>query len=116
MSTGKWSSCLPAATSSTGGDDRLGKLLVELAEFQVGLCAGGLEVAKRMDHGERHGLVRDGKVVDGAGRRCAVQRIGRHLHLAHRVAFDAEFTHQVRHTSVQLRYAASQLGVKRYAS
>ena len=41
----------------------------------------------------RHRLVGDGKIFDGPRGRRAVQRVGRHLHLAHRVAFGAELAH-----------------------
>ncbi len=71
-------------------DDRLGEFLIELAEFQVGQCTGGFQVSERMDDGGRHGLECNGKVFDGARGGCAVQCVGRHVHFAHRVAFDAE--------------------------
>ena len=66
-----------------------GELLVELAELLVRRRAGGLQVSERVDDGRRHGLVGNGKVVDGARGRRAVQGVGRHLHFAHRVAFSA---------------------------
>ena len=47
-------------------------------------------MAERVDHGGRNGFVGDGKIFDGARGGRAVQGVGRHLHLAHRVAFDAE--------------------------
>ena len=47
-------------------------------------------MAERVDHGGGHRLVGDGEILDRPRGRRAVQGIGRHLHLAHRVAFGAE--------------------------
>ena len=93
MSTGKCSSCLPAATSFDAAMIASASFSSSLPSSQVGLRAGGLQMAEGVDHRRGHGLVGDGKVVDGAGGRCAVQRVGRHLHLAHRVAFGAKLAH-----------------------
>ena len=35
------------------GDDGIGELLIELAEFEVGLGTGGLKVAERMENSRR---------------------------------------------------------------
>ena len=60
-----------------------------LPSSQIRRGARGLQVPEGMDHRRRHRLVGDGKIVDGAGGRGAVQRVGGHLHLAHRVAFNS---------------------------
>ncbi len=64
-----------------------------LPSSQIRLSTSGLEMSERVDHRGRHGLVGDGKVFDGSRGGRAVQRVGRHLHLAHRVAFDAKIAH-----------------------
>ena len=64
-----------------------------LPSSQVRGGARGLQMAEGVDHRRRHGLEGDGKVVDGAGGRGAVEGVGRHLHLAHRVAFGAGGCH-----------------------
>ena len=52
-------------------------------------------MTERMNHCRRHGFERDGEILDCAGGRCAVERIDRHLHFAHRVAFSSKAAHRV---------------------
>ena len=90
MSTGKWSSCLPAATSCDAAMIALASFSSSLPSSQLASAQAAFKWPKAWITAGRHRLVRDGKILDGPGRRRAVQRVGRHLHLAHRVAFGAE--------------------------
>ena len=70
-------------------DNGVGEVVVELAELTVRFGAGSLEVAEGVDHRGRDWFERDGKVVHGPRGGGSVEGVGRDLHFAHSVAFDA---------------------------
>ena len=69
------------------------KVRVKLAEFEVGLRTGSLQMTESMNHRWRQGAIGNRKILNCAGRRCAVEGVVRHLHLAHRVAFGSGVAH-----------------------
>jgi hypothetical protein len=75
-------------------DDRLGEIGFELAQIAVGGRGGDLDQAESANEFFRKRLAGDGEVLDGALRLGAVVRLGRHLHLAHRIFLDAELGHR----------------------
>ncbi len=114
---GKMSVVLTGGDFFTCRDDGFCLLLVEFAEFLVRAGTRGFEIAERVNHCGRHRLMRNGKVLDRAGGRCAVQCVAGHLHLAHRVAFSSEAAHRVRISIIETNWLrACVVGTHRSAN
>ena len=73
-----------------GGDDGVGQLAVEHAEFGVGARGGLLDPGQGLDVGALERLAGDREVLDGALGLRAVQGVRGDADLAHGVVLDAE--------------------------
>jgi hypothetical protein len=103
MSRTNWSSQRPAITSSAACTTA-SATRVELVQLHVRLRRGLLDHAERGDEPAREPQVADRKVLHRPLRLRRVQRVGRHAHLAQRVALGPE-ARFVRHgrPSIQVR-------------
>ena len=95
-SMGNWSSNFPSATSRQAAQQGLDLSVVQrlfpgtgqLAQVAVGHGAGPLDQPQGMDQLRRKGA-RNGEILHGPLRLGAVVRLGGHLDLAHRIAFNS---------------------------
>ena len=92
--SGKWSSSLPAITSSAALRDEVGLVGGEQPEVAVDERRGLLERAEAADDGPRHGVGADGEVRERAGRLRAVVAIRGHANRPHAVGFGAVLRHR----------------------
>ena len=72
------------------GADRRGEPRVEQAQFGIGLRRRLLDQRQGANEGSRQRATADRKIIDGALRLGAPERIGGHLELTHAVAFQPE--------------------------
>ena len=88
-SIGKWSSSLPAATSSAAAADCLGHVRRQDPHLAVDLRGRGLDRAQRSDVRRLQALAGDREVLDRALGGGAPLGVVRDADLAHRVVVDA---------------------------
>lgn len=100
------------------GDEGVGEIRVELAEVAIGDRASRLQMPERVTDFRRQGSLGDGEIGDGAGGGGALQRVGRHGHLAHAVAFGAGGGHVsiVRASPLSARGGLEARDVQQFAS
>ena len=72
-----------------GFDDRRGDVFVDEAELSVSLRRGELDLTQRLDEAARVAQRADREIERGALGARAIERGRGHVHLAHRVFFDA---------------------------
>ena len=88
---GNSASCLPAITSSAAAMIALAdRGVLELAQVEVHLGRRPLHQGQRVDQLDRHPVFADLEVLERALGLRSPEPVGRNLHFAHRVGFDAE--------------------------